>query len=213
MRAELLDTARGLAGGQVTVAGGPIAALQQPLLPGEAELVRRAVPSRRDSFAAGRCAARAALAALGQPPGPILRGTHGAPLWPEGIVGSITHSAALCLAVAARRAESAGLGVDIEPDRVLPPGIIAEIVTPEDDAAQNPAAPLRIFSAKEAVYKAQYPLSGRVIGFDAVSIRFCPSGFVATWREDCPPFQRGRTIAGRQTVTCGHVLSLVILPA
>lgn len=52
-----------------------------------------------------------------------------------------------------------------------------------------------------------------MIGFDAAHLALTQTGFRATWTQDCPPFRRGQTIAGQQGLSCGHVLSLVVLPA
>lgn len=75
------------------------------LLPEEEAIIARAVPRRRREFAAGRWCARAALAQLGEPPVPILRGPQNEPQWPAGIAGSITHCAGYRAAAAARTAE------------------------------------------------------------------------------------------------------------
>ena len=71
------------------------------LFPEEEALVAGAVTKRREEFAAGRNAARAALAGLGPPPCPLLRAGRRAPAWPQGIVGSITHCSGFCCAVVA----------------------------------------------------------------------------------------------------------------
>ena len=59
------------------------------LLPGEEAAIARAVPKRRREFATARACAREALAQLGEPPVPILRGASGAPLWPAGVAGRV----------------------------------------------------------------------------------------------------------------------------
>jgi 4'-phosphopantetheinyl transferase EntD len=61
------------------------------LFPEEAMQLDGAVDSRLREFATGRSCARQALAGLGLAPAPILRGAKREPLWPAGIVGSITH--------------------------------------------------------------------------------------------------------------------------
>ncbi len=83
-----------------------------PPLGAEAELVARAVEKRRREFAGGRDCARRALAALGIAPLAILSGERGEPLWPEGVVGAITHCAGYRGSAVARAGEVAALGID-----------------------------------------------------------------------------------------------------
>src|SRR5258708_8108427 len=66
------------------------------LLSLEESLVAKAVPKRRREFTAGRNCARRALAQLGYPDFALLAGSHGQPLWPPGIAGSITHCDDYC---------------------------------------------------------------------------------------------------------------------
>ena len=75
------------------------------LFPAEEALLARAVQKRRREFATGRHCARSALGALGVGPAPILPGQAGAPQWPSGIVGSITHCAGYRAAAVARASE------------------------------------------------------------------------------------------------------------
>ena len=83
------------------------------LWPGEEELLGpKALERRRAYFALGRAAARDALAVLGIAPVALGRGTAGEPLWPEGIVGAITHAGDTAVALVGRKTDYAGLGVD-----------------------------------------------------------------------------------------------------
>ena len=84
------------------------------LWPEEAAAVQHAVEKRRREFAVGRMLARAALAAIGDPPSAIPTGNHREPVWPAGIVGSITHCAGYCAAAVARDAMVVALGIDAE---------------------------------------------------------------------------------------------------
>jgi 4'-phosphopantetheinyl transferase EntD len=91
---------------------------ERGLFPAEAAIVARAVERRKDEFATIRRCARIALAELGVPPGPILPGVRGAPVWPAGIVGSMTHCVGYRAAAVARSASAgvAGLGFDASPE-------------------------------------------------------------------------------------------------
>lgn len=90
------------------------------LYPEETEHVRSAVPTRRREFATVRRCAREALASLGVPPVPLLPGRCGAPRWPGGVVGSMTHCDGYRAAAVAPVGTVAGLGIDAEPHAPLP---------------------------------------------------------------------------------------------
>ena len=109
--------------GDVAVAASEIGDVTHELLPDEAAHVAQAIPKRRREFARGRVSARQVLAELGVPSVSLLVGPKREPLWPEGIVGSITHDDRLCVVAVARAEKYAGLGVDVEPDEPLEPAI------------------------------------------------------------------------------------------
>jgi 4'-phosphopantetheinyl transferase EntD len=143
------------------------------LFPEEAALVARATDKRRQEFATGRECAREALAGLDMGKSPILRGYRGAPQWPPGIVGSITHCAGYCAAAVARTRDLAAIGLDAEPNAALPGGVLEMVTQPAERARLRDLAAAQpeiswdclLFSAKEAVYKAWFPLTGRWLGF------------------------------------------------
>lgn len=156
--------------------------LPSDLWPEEAKAMLRAIPKRRTEFAAGRQAARSALAELGFPPMAIPQDADRAPVWPNDISGSISHCTQCCIAAVAHSSHSPALGVDVEPADPLDIELIPIVCTPTEQAwlkhEPNPGlAAKMIFSAKEAVYKAQYSLTGKVIGFDAVSLQFDGDSF------------------------------------
>jgi 4'-phosphopantetheinyl transferase EntD len=143
------------------------------LFPEEATLVARATEKRRREFTTGRECARGALAALGVAAAPILRGYRGAPLWPDGIVGSITHCAGYCAAAVARTQDLLTIGLDAEPNAALPGGVLELISLPAERARLRELSVTApgigwdrlLFCAKEAVYKAWFPLTGQWLGF------------------------------------------------
>lgn len=150
--------------------------------PEEAVFVRNAIAKRKREFAAGRSCARKALGILGVEPRPVLVGRHREPLWPPGVVGSLTHCAGYCAAAVARAERFAGLGIDAEPSDPLDPKLIAMVSTPDEiEWVRRHEPPPHgdwhklIFSAKESVYKCIFPLVGRVLGHQEVEIRFDPS--------------------------------------
>ena len=154
------------------------------LFPEEEALVAKAVEKRRREFATARNCAHRALARLGVAAAPIVRGERGAPRWPAGIVGSITHCAGYRAAALARAGDMLTIGIDAEPDEVLPDGVIDLVSLPDERArlrdltAADTCWDRLLFSAKEAVYKAWFPLAGRWLGFDEADITF--STFSAT---------------------------------
>jgi 4'-phosphopantetheinyl transferase EntD len=105
------------------------------LLPEERALVATAVKKRRHEFAAGRNCARRALAKLGWPDFPVLSGPNREPLWPPGVLGSITHCHGYCAAVAAPLAELKGIlgiGIDAELNAQLPQGVVELVCRPSE---------------------------------------------------------------------------------
>jgi 4'-phosphopantetheinyl transferase EntD len=175
------------------------------LFPEEEVVVARAVPKRRNEFTTARFCARAALARLGVPPVPILPGPRGAPRWPDGIVGSMTHCAGYRAAVVAREDDLVTVGVDAEPNEPLPEGVL-DAVTVADERGWLPgllaARPdvcwdRLVFCVKEAVYKAWYPLTGRWLDFAEAVVTVDPDERTFDARLLVPgPVHRGRTIPG-----------------
>jgi 4'-phosphopantetheinyl transferase EntD len=142
------------------------------LLPAEAQSMANAVPKRIQEFAAGRLCARRALVAFGVTDFPIRVAWDRQPVWPESLIGSITHTAGLCAAVAAERSNLIALGIDSEIVGAvkvnLRPRICVETELAwidELEPAARAAAVTLIFSAKEAVYKCLFPLLGERLNF------------------------------------------------
>jgi 4'-phosphopantetheinyl transferase EntD len=180
------------------------------LLPGE--VLDNAVPKRLAEFAAGRRAARAAMASLGVPASAIPHGADRAPQWPQGVVGSISHTDGLCLAMVGRSGDWVGLGLDVEADHDLEPTLWPEILRPEDlarinalpDAVQGSGA-LAVFVAKEAAYKAQYPIGRTLIDFHALTVEIDANRFSATFMQDVQGFAKGTAIDGQFCRADNHI--------
>jgi 4'-phosphopantetheinyl transferase EntD len=135
----------------------------------EEKIIAHAVEARRREYAAVRSCARACLRRLGYPPVPILPGVGGAPRWPSGVQGSMTHCTGYAAAAAVGPLpQISAIGIDAEPDAPLPHGVLDLVATATERnrlaAAQlEPGSPnwdRLLFSAKEAVYKAWFPLNG-----------------------------------------------------
>jgi 4'-phosphopantetheinyl transferase EntD len=138
----------------------------------EAECVRHAVPKRVMEFAAGRACARRALRELGIEDFALLAAEDRQPIWPASIVGSITHTVGFCAAAVAPRRLLAGIGIDSEQVDKVGRDLWDTICRPEEaswrdalPSEQQRAAVALVFSAKEAFYKCQYPLSGEWLDF------------------------------------------------
>jgi 4'-phosphopantetheinyl transferase EntD len=149
-----------------------------PLYPEEAEVVAQAVPKRRREFALVRACARRAMDKLGVPPQPVLPGERGAPGWPAGLAGTMTHCDGYCAAALVRAADLASLGIDAEPHQPLPDGVLEAVSLPAEEARlrrlaqQHPAIhwDRLLFSAKESVYKAWFPLTRQWLEFTEADI-------------------------------------------
>jgi 4'-phosphopantetheinyl transferase EntD len=144
----------------------------RPLFPGEERLVASAVPSRRAEFAAGRACARAALRMLGVTEAAILADEQRAPRWPDGVVGSITHCGGFTAAAVALRRDVALLGIDAELRGALDD---TELVVSDGERRRAAAvlgadADRVLFSAKESIFKAWYPATGRWLDFLDVAV-------------------------------------------
>lgn len=151
------------------------------LLPEEEPLVARAVDRRREEFTTARSCARQALAELGVPAAPLLAGPGREPLWPAGVVGSLTHCTGYRAAAVARSADIAAIGIDAEPHRPLPAGVLPRVALAEEmDALRGLPRDVHwdrlLFSAKESVYKAWYPLARRRLGFSDAAVELDPAG-------------------------------------
>lgn len=169
------------------------------------------VPARRVEFAAGRSAARAAMAALGLPPLPIPMGADRAPVWPGGVTGTITHCAGACLALAGAAADWRGLGLDAEPLVPLEAGLWPLILGPDEEGDGLQA--LRSFVAKEAAYKAQYPLSGTLFDFHTLRLDWRGAQFTAHFTRAVPPFAKGAQLQGRLVQAGEFVAAFVAIAA
>jgi 4'-phosphopantetheinyl transferase EntD len=183
--------------------------LDHPALPGEA--LPRAIPRRQREFAAGRAAARMAM---GRPDQPLPMRPDRAPLWPAGIVGSISHSDSACLAIAAPRTQFRGLGLDLEPDVPLDRDLWETVLVAGErewlealpEADQGASAKL-IFAAKEAVYKAQYAISEHLFGFEGVEIRISEQSFTARLLAEISRLPAGTQFRGRRILSAASITS------
>jgi enterobactin synthetase component D / holo-[acyl-carrier protein] synthase len=194
------------------------------LFPEEEAVIAKAVAKRRGEFTTARGCARAALAKIGVPPVPILPGLRGAPQWPEGVVGSITHCAGYRACAVARAGEIVTIGLDAEPHDTLPVGVLEAIALPAEQARLPELRAVRpdlcfdrmLFCAKEAVYKAWFPLTHRWLGFEEAMIEIDPvnGSFSASLLVDGPVVNNSvlTSFEGRWLVRDGLVVTAIAIP-
>ncbi|MEU6223541.1 4'-phosphopantetheinyl transferase superfamily protein [Streptomyces sp. NPDC047042] len=209
------------------------------LYPEEQEIVARAVPKRVHEFTLVRACARRAMEKLGVPPQPVLPGERGAPQWPAGLVGSMTHCEDYCAAALVPATDLASIGIDAEPHEPLPAGVLNSVSLPRErahllalatDGAGAPGGPARgepvywdrlLFSAKESVYKAWFPLTGEWLDFTEAEIDFTaasgphPHGTFRARLLVPGPVLDGRRLGGfdgRWTVRGGLLATAVSVP-
>jgi 4'-phosphopantetheinyl transferase EntD len=208
----------GLLDGRIAAVDMPIDGTISPLFAQEAAQIAKAVPRRQAEFAAGRACAHRAMEALGHPRVPLLRGEDRAPVWPEGLTGSITHTDQWAAAAIGRLSDGiAAIGIDLEPAEPLPPDLWSSICTDQERAqfsGLSPAIAARlVFCMKEAAFKCQFPLSRTLLEFMDLQIVSGPEDgtFAAIFRRDAHPFRCGDRITGRFAICAGHIVSANIL--
>ena len=158
------------------------------------------------------------------PPVPILKGDKGEPCWPEGVVGSLTHCTGFRGAAVGRQADVRSVGIDAEPHDVLPSGVLEAVSLPRE-RVELQALPgglhwdRILFCAKEATYKAWFPLTHRWLGFEDAHITFevDATGQAGTFSSEIlidPAAESGpplTSLAGRWAVRDGIALTAIVL--
>ena len=180
------------------------------LLPAELSLLSPlATENRLLQFGLGRKAARTALQALAIKPVPILQGQDRAPIWPDGIVGSISHSTNRAVAVAAHSKDYLGIGIDLESIRNSALNVLARIASPEEQSwvAGDLLRATTLFSAKESIFKALHPIHKQPMGFLDVIFH---AGVVELQR-DFLPFRKGQQFKLLIQYEHGLVLTGVVI--
>ena len=195
------------------------------LFPEEEAVIAKAVDKRRREFAAARACARAALVQLGFPPAPILPGLRGAPQWPSGVVGSITHCVGYRVSAVARDRDVRTIGLDAEPHDPLPDGVLGAITRDGEQAALAALAVVRpdvcwdriLFCAKETVYKAWFPLTRRWLGFEEATVTIDPVNRTFKARLlVAGPVVDGAALTGfegRWLIRGGLITTAIVVPA
>lgn len=208
-------------------AGASVAAtrseIEVPLFAEEELALRFAVEKRRREFITGRACAREALAGLGRPGAVVPVDASGAPRWPAGVVGSITHCAGYRAAAAGKTADFAAIGIDAEPNLRLPQGVLEAIAIPLERErvgrllreAPGPCWDRLLFSVKEAVFKTWYPMTGKKLDFEDAEVEFPAMGGRFLVRLRAPRLSPGGgapCLSGRWAAAAGVLVTAIALP-
>jgi len=195
------------------------------LFPEELALLEKSVDKRRKEFTTGRHCARTALAQLGFPPVPVLPGPKREPVWPDGVVGSITHCTGYRAAAVARTSDFRSIGIDAEPNAPTPKGVLEAIAVPAElarmdglrTAGDKVSWDRLLFSAKESVYKAWFPLTRLWLGFEDADVTIDPDAGTFSARILIePPIVDGEPLTGftgRWLARDGFVITSIAVPA
>jgi phosphopantetheine--protein transferase-like protein len=197
---------------------GPILLEDWDVTPEEMARTDSHVPHRKAEFLTGRTYARRALRSLGLAAPTIGSHPDRSPIWPEGVVGCITHTRDYCAVVAAKTPGIRGLGVDIEIPGRMNEAMARKTFTEAEQAylAAQPGS-LRqermcvIFCAKEAFYKMQFPLTKAWVGFQDVEVRLEEEGRFSMTLEKAvaPGFEKGSVLAGVYRLDEGLAAALI----
>ena len=150
----------------------------------ESQVIARAVDKRRREFTTVRHCARNALAKIGVSAAPLLPGERGAPGWPEGVAGSMTHCLGYRAAVVGRQETVLTVGIDAEPHDALPDGVLEAVTLPAERGRITELSTSDsslhwdriLFSAKESVYKAWFPVAREWLGFEDTELTISRDG-------------------------------------
>lgn len=177
---------------------------ENALLRDEAVAFATSVVKVRRASGAARIVARQLLARLGHPECPIPRAASGAPVWPGDVVGSLAHDARVAVAAVAASRDVGALGIDVEPAECLPSELLDLVATPQErlEIGDDPFQGRLLFAAKEAVYKAVYPLDRMFLEHHDVQINLASRKAVV---------RNGRIVEIRLSVSA-HFVALAFLP-
>ncbi len=175
------------------------------LLPAEAAAFAGSVLKVRRASGAARIVARMLLSRFGREPYAIPKSTAGMPVWPDGIVGSLAHDAKVAVAAIAARPEFQSVGIDIEPAEPLAPDLLDIVATAKerDRIGDDPLRGRLLFSIKEAIYKAVYPLERTFLDHHDVEVSLGDGAAVV---------RNGRVVRFRYCAAT-HIIVLAFIPA
>jgi 4'-phosphopantetheinyl transferase EntD len=177
---------------------------ERALLPEEMTAFTGSVVKVQRASGAARIVARNLLSRFAQAQCAIPRSTAGMPVWPEGIVGSLAHDSTIAVAAVARKHDFLSLGIDIEPAEPLAADLLDIVATAKerDRIQDDPYRGRLLFSVKEAIYKAVYPLDRTFLDHHDVEVTLSTGTAV---------IRNGRPVSFRYCVAA-HIVVLAFIP-
>ncbi len=210
------DSLPALAG--CALAAAPVQDFCARLFAEEQQAMATMVTQRRHAFSSGRHCAHLAQQLLGLPAAPVGRRQR-MPVWPPPSVGSITHSRVLAAALASQNHR--GVGIDLETNGRVGGRLLSRILTADEisslDSLPETAASV-LFSAKEAGYKAIYPIGREYIGFMQAEVELSSGdganrgSFRIRYLGDHAPNKALNSGSGYWTIQGQHVMTIFVIP-
>jgi len=178
---------------------------ERALMPQEACAFASSVVKVRRASGAARIVARQLLARLGHVGCALPKASSGAPIWPPGVTGSLAHDDKVAVAAVAIQRDIHALGIDVEPAEPLPDDLLDLVATPQERSTleSDPYRGRLLFVAKEAVYKALYPLDQIFLDHQDVQIDLA----------DRKALVRNGRIVDIRFCIAAHLVALAFLPA
>jgi 4'-phosphopantetheinyl transferase EntD len=188
----------------------------EPLDPAEEAVAEGMALSRRESFHAGRAALRQALQDAGHPTLAVTADEDGVPRFPDGYIGSIAHKHGRAVAVACRSTATTGIGIDLEFDECSDEAdLLANVATSREVDSLDRLDPVGVtvasratlvLSAKEALYKAVFPVLRSTFDFEDVELSFDPE--THSFRALRFPGIEQLTVAGHYAVAARWIVCI-----
>ena len=191
---------------------GRVADHAATLLPSERDGLAGMASGRRAEYSSGRRVAHAALRQLGASDFAVTKRGK-APVWPDGVVGSIAHTRHLACALVAYREDFRGIGLDIAPENRVGAKVAKRVLDAgERSSVADENGYTLLFSAKEAVYKATNPATGEYLGFRDVRLSLGEGNvFKATATKPCTSAPLLLAGSGRYLRAYGHWLTMFMI--
>jgi len=179
------------------------------LFPEEAAATSGMIDKRLNEFTHGRYCARAAMSILGIAPVAIPKGADRAPIWPEGLTGSISHTGAAAAAVVTRSNYFRSIGLDMETASPLTLDIVDMICRPTENPDKDGSLGKLLFSIKESIYKCLYPITRSYIDFLEMEVQYNmdTKQFIAVSHCANCPDELTKQLEGRFVIHSGYVIS------
>ena len=195
--------------------------LQDSIFPEEEAFIQKAVLKRKQEFIVGRLCTRKALSEIGIEGFPLLMGKDRAPIWPSGVVGSIAHTAGYCGVAIAQKIDIESVGLDVECVEQVNRDTWKHFCNQQELSQINSLAineqqknAALVFSAKECLYKCQYPISKKWVSFHdvTISINLNKHEFEGRFLVDVGSYFKKETrLKGKYLFSNGYIFTGMVL--